>query len=278
VQARSELSLDVAPFEAVPGRREAGVLFLCDHASNALPAAYGDLGLPAGALERHIGYDIGAAGLTRALAARFEAPALLTRFSRLLIDPNRGADDPTLVMKLSDGAIIPGNEKADAQEIARRTQLFWTPYRQAAAQLAQEMAAAEPVPAIVSLHSFTPVWRGAPRPWRVGLLWDLDARMAQPLLERLEAAGLGPVGDNEPYDGALKGDTLYDVATARGLPHVLIEVRQDLIATPQGQAEWAGLIAQALAPVLALPQCHMIDHHGSRAAARGPRPLLRRPA
>jgi len=253
-------------------------MFLCDHASNALPPAYGDLGLPAGALERHIGYDIGAAGVTRALAARFSAPALLTRFTRLLIDPNRGADDPTLVMKLSDGAIVPGNAGADAQEVARRRRLFWAPYRDAAARLAQEMQAQGPVPAVVSLHSFTPVWRGAPRPWRVGLLWDLDARMAQPLLEGLEAAGLGPVGDNEPYDGALKGDTLYDLATARGLPHVLIELRQDLIADAGGQAEWARIVGDALAPVLALPQCHMIAHHGSRAGARGQRPSLRRPA
>jgi predicted N-formylglutamate amidohydrolase len=278
VQASGDPSSEFAPVETVSGRLDAGVLFLCDHASNALPPVYGDLGLPAGALDRHIGYDIGAAGVTRALAARFEAPAVLTRFSRLLIDPNRGADDPTLVMKLSDGAIIPGNEKADAGEVERRTRLYWAPYRQAAARLAQDMAAAGSVPAVVSIHSFTPVWRGAARPWRVGLLWDLDARLAQPLLERLEAAGLGPVGDNEPYDGALKGDTLYDVATARGLPHVLIELRQDLIADPAGQADWAGRIAQALAPVLALPQCHMIESHGSRAGARGQRPHLRRPA
>ncbi len=278
MQASGDLSSEFAPVETVSGRLDAGVLFLCDHASNALPPVYGDLGLPAGALERHIGYDIGAAGVTRALAARFEAPAVLTRFSRLLIDPNRGADDPTLVMKLSDGAIIPGNEKAASAEVERRTRLYWAPYRQAAARLAQDMAAAGPVPAVVSIHSFTPVWRGAARPWRVGLLWDLDARLAQPLLERLEAAGLGPVGDNEPYDGALKGDTLYDVATARGLPHVLIELRQDLIADPAGQADWAGRIAQALAPVLALPQCHMIESHGSRAGARGQRPHLRRPA
>jgi predicted N-formylglutamate amidohydrolase len=278
VQAPVDPSAEFAPVETVPGRLDAGVLFLCDHASNALPPAYGDLGLPAGALDRHIGYDIGAAGVTRALAARFEAPAVLTCFSRLLIDPNRGADDPTLVMKLSDGAIIPGNEKADADEVERRTRLYWTPYRQAAARLAQDMQAAGPVPAVVSIHSFTPVWRGAARPWRVGLLWDLDARMAQPLLERLEAAGLGPVGDNEPYDGALKGDTLYDLATARGLPHVLIELRQDLIADPAGQVDWAGRVAQALAPVLALPQCHMIESHGSRAGARRQRPHLRRPA
>lgn len=262
----------------MPGRSVAGVLFLCDHASNALPPEYGDLGLPAGAFERHIAYDIGSAGVTRALAARFEAPALLTRYSRLLIDPNRGADDPTLVMKLSDGAVIPGNAQVDSAEIARRTALYWTPYRQAAGALLDEISAAGPAPAIVSLHSFTPVWRGAARPWRIGLLWDNDPRMAQPLLEELEAAGLGPVGDNEPYDGALKGDTLYDLATARGLAHVLIEIRQDLIAEPAGQIEWAERIADALAPVLARPDIHRIERYGSRAGARSQRDHLRRGA
>ena len=103
-----------------------------------------------------------------------------------------------------------------------------------------------------------------------------DPRMAQPLLEELEAAGLEPVGDNEPYDGALKGDTLYDLASARGLAHVLIEIRQDLIAEPAGQMEWAGKIADALAPVLARQDIHKIEHYGSRAGARSQRNHLRR--
>lgn len=267
---------DFAPVEAVPGQICSGVLFLCDHASNALPPEYGDLGLPLGAFQRHIAYDIGCAGVTRALAARFDAPALLTCYSRLLIDPNRGADDPTLVMKLSDGAVIPGNARVDAAEIARRKALYWTPYRQEAGALLDKMTAIGPAPAIVSLHSFTPVWRGSPRPWRIGLLWDNDPRMAQPLLEELEAAGLDPVGDNEPYDGALKGDTLYDLASARGLAHVLIEVRQDLIAEPAGQMEWAEKIGNALAPVLARADVHAIEHYGSRAGARSQRNHLRR--
>ncbi len=273
---------DFAPVEAIAGEVEAGVLFLCDHASNALPPEYGDLGLPPGAFERHIAYDIGSAGVTRALAARFNAPALLTRYTRLLIDPNRGADDPTLVMQLSDGSVIPGNSRLDGSEIARRIALYWSPYRQAASALLDQMSVAGPAPAVVSLHSFTPVWRGSQRPWRIGLLWDNDPRMAQPLLEGLEAAGhlkgecLGPVGDNEPYDGALKGDTLYELASARGLPHVLIEIRQDLIAEPAGEIEWAERIAGALAPVLARPDIHRIEHHGSRAGARSQRAFLRR--
>ncbi len=109
--------VDFEPVEHIAGGSDAGVLFLCDHASNALPPEYGDLGLPAELFQRHIAYDIGAATLTRSLAKTFAAPAVLTTYSRLLIDPNRGADDPTLVMRLSDGAIIPGNAGVSGQEI-----------------------------------------------------------------------------------------------------------------------------------------------------------------
>lgn len=262
--------------EVVPGALDAGLLFLCDHASNALPPEYGTLGLPQAELDRHIAWDIGAANVTRALAARFGAPAALTRFSRLLIDPNRGADDPTLVMKLSDGALVPGNATADAAEVERRMRLFWRPYREAASALAQRMAAAGRPPAIVSIHSFTPVWKGRPRPWEIGLLWDSDPRLAQGLMTAFEALLSSPVGDNEPYDGVLKGDTLYDLGTARGLANVIVEVRQDLIASDAGVARWAQIIGAALAPVLDDPDVHIIRNYPSRAGARGPRPTLRR--
>ena len=119
-----------SPVETVAGPLDAGVLIVCDHASNRLPPGYGSLGLSREALERHIAFDIGAAKLTRALAARLAAPAVLSTFSRLLIDPNRGADDPTLVMRYSDGAIVPGNARADGAEIVRRLERFWSPYRE----------------------------------------------------------------------------------------------------------------------------------------------------
>ena len=261
------------PVEEIEGALEAGVLFLCDHASNALPPRYGTLGLDPAQFERHIAYDIGAAGLTRALAARFGAPAVLTRYSRLLIDPNRGADDPTLVMRLSDGAIIPRNAQAGAQEIEDRRCNFWQPYRDAVRARLDAMSARGPVPAIVSLHSFTPVWRGVARPWEAAILWDTDPRLAAPLLAGLRALGV-ITGDNEPYDGALEGDTLHEHGTRRGLPHVLIELRQDLIGGPEGVAHWAGVVAEALRPVLVRPDAHMIEHYVSRTARPnlGPRP------
>lgn len=262
------------PIETIPGGAEAGVLLLCDHASPALPNEYGSLGLPPGEFERHIAYDIGAADVTRALAARLGAPAILTCFSRLLIDPNRGADDPTLVMRLSDGSLIPGNARIDADEIDARRARFWQPYRDAidAQTAAMEDAAGAQgrAPALISIHSFTPVWRGAPRPWEIGLLWDNDPRLAQALLDALAlAAPHLTIGDNEPYDGALMGDTMYDQATAKGLAHVLIEVRQDLIGTPAGASHWVDVIAGPLEQALKRPEIGLKMFHGSRTGQRG---------
>lgn len=256
-----------APFDEIDGSASAGVLFLCDHASNALPPAYGSLGLPPDAFDRHIAYDIGAAALTRRLAALFGAPAVLTRFSRLLIDPNRGADDPTLVMRLSDGAIVPGNAAADEAEIARRLETFWRPYRDAVAARLDAMTAAGPLPALVSLHSFTPAWKGRARPWEIGVLWDADPRLPRPFMAALRAQGF-TVGDNEPYDGALPGDTIDHHATSRGLANLLIEVRQDLIATDAAAAAMAERLGVPLAQVLEAPDIRSIAHYPSRARAR----------
>jgi predicted N-formylglutamate amidohydrolase len=139
--------------------------------------------------ERHIGYDIGAAHLTRALARSFGAPAILTTFSRLVIDPNRGRDDPTLVMRLSDGAVVPGNARIDAGEVERRLRRFYDPYDAAITAAIERSCRFGAPPAIVSLHSFTPVWRGTPRPWHVGVLWDEDGRLARPLLAALSRRG-----------------------------------------------------------------------------------------
>ena len=234
-------------FEAIAGRSdtESPLLFLCDHASNALPE--GGLGLDPHLLQTHIAYDIGAAALTRALARAYGAPALLGRWSRLLIDLNRGADDPTLVMKLSDGSIIPGNRDADGAEVARRVAAWHSPYH-AAIDAALDRMGADAV--VVSMHSFTPSWKGRPRPWEVGVLYDRDTRLAAPLMARLHETGFR-VGDNEPYTGALVGDTLNQHGTLRGLPHVLIEIRQDLIDTDAAAQAFASRLKPILDAALA---------------------------
>lgn len=243
------------PVERIEGSDACGLLLLCDHASNALPGRYGTLGLPPRELARHIGYDIGAAHVTRRLAARFGAPALLTTFSRLLIDPNRGEDDPTLVMRLSDGAIVPGNARIDEAEIAQRLRSYWRPYRDAVAAAIDRMSRTGTVPVVVSIHSFTAAWKGTPRPWEIGILWDTDPRFAVPLMDALRDAGF-VVGDNEPYDGALRGDTLDEAVTRRGLAGLLIEVRQDLIGETAAAQAMGDRLADVLAPVVAQPVLH----------------------
>jgi predicted N-formylglutamate amidohydrolase len=258
-------------FEAIPGALDSGALIICDHASNAIPPGYGTLGLPRETLGRHIAYDIGAAEVTRALGELLGAPAVLSTYSRLVIDPNRGLDDPTLVMRYSDGAIVPGNAYVDTAEIARRSARYWAPYRQQVAATVDAMAATGEPPALVSIHSFTPVMRSLARPWKIGLLWDQDGRIPKPLIEALIAEpdlSADEVGDNEPYDGALAGDTIDEIATSRGLANVLIEIRQDLIGEKNHAVAWAERIARILRPIIADRRSREPADLGSRAWAR----------
>ncbi|QDG75690.1 N-formylglutamate amidohydrolase [Labrenzia sp. PHM005] len=252
------------PYEYVHGDESAGVLLLCDHARNTVPQEYGDLGVPAAQFERHIGYDIGARAVTLELARRLNAPACLSTFSRLLIDPNRGEDDPTLIMRLSDGAVVPGNAKVDQAERQRRIDRFHKPYHGLISGTLDRMMAAAPAPVIISIHSFTPVWRGVPRPWHVTVLWDSDPRAVTPMLDGLRAQSDLIVGDNEPYDGALENDTMYRHATKRGLSQALLEVRQDLIADEAGALEWADRLEPILRNLSQAQDCRQVRHYVSR--------------
>ena len=256
---------DFEPFEIVDGNTGAGLVLLADHATNRLPAEYGRLGLPDSAFERHIAYDIGVEPLVRRLAARLGVPAVLSRFSRLLIDPNRGEDDPTLIMKISDGAVIPGNHPISAQEWENRLNRFHRPYHEAVARTIAAVGAASGVaPLVISLHSYTPAWKGVPRPWQAAILWDSDPRAVAPLIEALETSGDILVGDNEPYDGALRGDTMFRHCMETGLAHALIEVRQDLIGDDIGVAEWDERLGPILAALNARPDLHEIRRYPSR--------------
>jgi predicted N-formylglutamate amidohydrolase len=260
-EAAHQSGRHAAPFEHVRADGDASVLLLCDHADNRIPADMGDLGLSRADLQRHIAYDVGARGLTLALSDALNAPAVLGRFSRLVIDPNRGEDDPTLVMKLYDGSLIPGNRDAGPEEIERRLNRFHRPYH-AAVSAAIDRALADGVePRLIAVHSFTPQLRGrAPRPWHVGVLRNGDERLADPLLDRLRAEDELVVGDNEPYGGWLKGDAMDRHGLARGLPNVLIEVRNDLIADAEGQQAWGALLARCLADVLDLDTPDIQNH------------------
>ncbi len=232
--------------ETRPGRW----LVTCDHASNRVPGwvSGGDLGIAAEDMARHIAWDVGAAGLTRALAEALDSPAILSNFSRLVIDPNRGEDDPTLVMRLYDGTIIPANRHIDSAGIEERLDRLYRPYHAAYTGLAARRADT----VIVAIHSFTPCLKGrSPRPWQVGVLHSpLDNRFSLPLIARLGAEPDLCVGDNEPYSGHLPGDAIDRHALSMGRHNTLIEVRNDLIATAAQQEAWAARLAPILAEVL----------------------------
>lgn len=258
---------DLDAVELIAGPPAASVLLLCDHASNALPPEYGTLGLAKAEFERHIAYDIGARVVTHRLAAHLNAPAVLSRYSRLLIDCNRGEDDPTLIMRLSDGAIIPANRSFDQAEREKRITRVYRPYHDAISKRIDETLAAGSIPFLLSIHSFTHAWRSVPRPWHAAVLWDKDPRLALPLIAELSAGGDIVVGDNEPYTGKLRGDCLWQHGTSRGLPHAIVEIRQDLIATEPGQIEWAERLAAAMQCILAAaatdPDVRAIRFYGS---------------
>jgi predicted N-formylglutamate amidohydrolase len=260
-------AVEAGSYRILPGRSNAGLIILCDHACNAFPDGYGTLGLPAAQLKRHIAYDIGAEAITERLSKSLGAPALLTRFSRLLIDPNRGDDDPTLIMRLSDGAVIPGNRHLDDDERAKRIDLYWRPYHQAVDRVIEQCLASGTPPAILSIHSFTDNWKGVPRPWHVGILWDKDPRLAKPLLDGFATGGDLIVGDNEPYKGCLRGDTMWQHATERGLAHAIIEYRQDLVADTAGQRAWADRTREIMLRAMGCPQIgpplRRVEKHGS---------------
>lgn len=237
-------------FNIVGEHRPGRWLVTCDHASNRVPqdVAGGDLGIAPQDMARHIAYDLGAAGLTLALAERLNSPAILSDFSRLVIDPNRGEEDPTLVMQLYDGTIIPANRSLGRVEVARRLATLYRPYHAAYAAL----AARQPDTVIVAVHSFTPCLRGrAPRPWQVGVLYShLDARLSVQVIDGLRALPNLCVGDNEPYAGHLPGDAIDRHAIQPGRQHTLIELRNDLIGTSAEQHHWADCLAPVLEAAL----------------------------
>lgn len=238
------------PFKITGKDRPGSWLITCDHASNAVPdwVAGGALGIGAADMARHIAYDVGAAGLARALGAALDSPVIETCFSRLVIDANRGEDDPTLLMRLYDGTIIPANRHAGPAELQERLDRLYHPYHAAYADLAARRADT----VILAVHSFTPCLRGrAPRPWHVGVLYShLDPRLSLPLIARLRQEADLCIGDNEPYAGHLPGDAIDRHGLQRGRLNTLIELRNDLIGTAAAQAAWAARLAPILTEVL----------------------------
>jgi len=248
---------DPPPYSEFNPTGRAPFLLVCDHASNVFPAGMARLGLTEDATRRHIAWDIGAGDLTRALARLFDAPALLAGYSRLVIDCNRALTDPSSILAASDGEVIPGNRRLTSIERELRARSFFEPYHVAIALKLDELRRRRAGPALISVHSFTPVMGSEQRPWHVGVLWDRDPRIALPLLERLRQVQGLVVGDNLPYSGRHPADyTIARHAESARLPHVCLEIRQDELESAAGVARWAGILVEALAPILAEPALH----------------------
>jgi predicted N-formylglutamate amidohydrolase len=243
---------DPAPFALLNPRGASPWLFTADHAGQAIPRTLGDLGLPPGEIDRHIGWDIGIAGVARHLAAMLDAWTILQTYSRLVIDCNRPLDSPTLVAAASDGTAVPANAGLAPQARTARVLEIFLPYHAQIVQALDRRSADGRPTLLATLHSFTPAMGGVARPWHCGVLYHRDARLAHALRDALQAEGDLVVGDNQPYSVSDSSDYAIPVhGESRGLPHVELEIRQDLIADADGQLAWAARLArlfQALAP------------------------------
>lgn len=240
------------PYRRVNQDGPAPIVIICDHASNRVPAAYGDLGLPKEAFERHIAWDIGAAAISEILARRFNAPAILSEVSRLLIDCNRNFEDPGLAPAISDGTEVPANKNLSLAEREQRWHTYHQPYHQAIVDTIERKLASGQQPVVLSIHSMTPSLRGVGRPWQIAVCWADDRRLSTPMLAALRARSGIVVGDNEPYLLDPRED--YSVpahAMRRGLKHLQVEFRQDEVADPVGRQRWADLFGDCLEEVLA---------------------------
>lgn len=250
---------DPPPFTVVNADGARPILLVCDHASRAVPRALGTLGLDDAALSRHIGWDIGAAALTRRLAGRLDAPAVLAGYSRLVIDLNRQPGDPQSILAHSDGIVIPGNVGLTATAQEARAEAFHWPYHHAVDQAFARLRRHGPEPLFFSVHTFTPSLGGEDRQWDLGVLWNRDPRIAVPLIEILRETAALQVGDNQPYSGKDIAYTLNLHAGSAGLAHCAVEVRQDHCESASGLDRFADLLAGALERILAMPNVHRVE-------------------
>lgn len=226
-------------FERIDGAGRAKCLIVVDHASNRVPPDIA-LGIEPELLDRHIGWDIGAAVLGRALQQRLGCAALFGNVSRLVLDLHREPDSPGLIPEASDGHVVPGNAGLTAAARKARLDRFWRPYHE---ELARLVASLRPE-LILALHSFTPQLEtavGAPRPWQVGILYNQDDRASRIAIPWLRAAGL-MTGDNEPYSGRRLNATMNMHAEANGIPYLAIEVRNDLLRNPVSIERWSATL------------------------------------
>ncbi len=246
---------DPQPVEMLRPAGASPFFLTCEHAGRALPRKLGDLGLPESELSRHIGWDIGAAGVARDLSERLDATCVLQRYSRLVVDCNRWPHAPDFIVEVSESTEVPGNRDVAPAEIAARTEEIYLPYHETIRAALDQRDRDGRLTVFVSVHSCTPVYHGVRRPWHVGVLYEHDERLARVILGLLETEeherGKLMVGDNEPY--FLDSGRDYSVPVhghGRGHLHVEFEIRQDLIGTAAQQAEWGARLARVLPEAL----------------------------
>jgi len=246
--------------EVINGDVTASLIILCEHASNHIPEAYLQLGLEDEALEKHVAWDIGAAEVTRKMCDMMGVPAVLGTTSRLLIDPNREPDHPTLVPVESDGIHVPANSDLTPCAIGARRTSIYEPFHSAADALIDRHLEEGKVPIVVGMHSFTPEMNGKTRPWQVGFLWNKDPRLAQAMIGLIERETDLTVGDNQPYSGRELYYTMERHGAARGLPQTTIEIRQDLLLDGSMTLQWAALMADLLDECMQRTDLMKIEH------------------
>ena len=243
------------PYEVVRSTGRSPFLLTCDHAGNRIPRALGTLGLSEHELGRHIAWDIGAAAVARMLAVELDAVLILQPYSRLVIDCNRPLDAPSSIVTLSERTVIPGNQELLPGEAEDRARSIFQPYH---GRIVEELARRERVgqrTVLITVHRFTPVYMENARAWHAGVLYQRDARLARPLLAALRAEPGLAVGDNQPYAVSDQTDyAIVEYGERRGLLHVELEIRQDLISALPGQQEWAARLARLLPGALAQAQ------------------------
>jgi predicted N-formylglutamate amidohydrolase len=248
IQSKPLLAPDEPPACLTLGQpNDLPYLLVCDHAGNRIPKSLGTLGVSDSERQRHIAWDIGAAGVVRGLVERLGAFAILQNYSRLVIDCNRAPSVESSIVTISEDTPIPGNlDLSPADRDARIAEILQPYHDRIAAELDRRRDAAIPT-VLVAIHSFTPVYRGVARPWHAGLLYNRDDRLSRPLMALLRQDGDLVVGDNEPYAVSDESDYTIPIhGERRGLPHGEIEIRQDLIADMAGQAAWADRLARLL--------------------------------
>jgi predicted N-formylglutamate amidohydrolase len=225
-------------------------VILCDHASNRIPEAYQSFGFAEEALQTHIAWDPGALAVARLLSAKLDAPLFWPDASRLIVDCNRAADAPSLIVTESEGRPVPANRGLDEEERSRRLANIHAPYHAAIDTCLARRVADGRATALIAIHSYTPVYFGKARPWQIGILFDDNRRLADLLIRELRTDPALNVGINQPYspaDGVYY--TLSRHAGPRGLPAVMIEIRNDEIGDEAGELSWADRLARIFVAV-----------------------------